>query len=107
MDPWSGVLSSPNYPYPYLSNQNCSWRFPDRGHGYTTVFTIKHLDLGVKSDCQQSRLQIISSAENMDICSSISPVSLTLDTSSVVVKFQSKQNYNKSTGFEIEYVIKG
>ena len=106
VNPWSGVLSSPNYPHPYLSNQNCSWRFPDRGDGYRTMFTIKHLDLDGKSDCQKNLLTISSSTVNMVICSK-SPTSLSLDSSSVEVKFQSKENSNKSTGFEIEYVVEG
>ncbi|CAB3987428.1 latent-transforming growth factor beta-binding 4-like isoform X1, partial [Paramuricea clavata] len=104
VNPWSGVLSSPNYPHPYLSNQNCSWRFPDRGDGYRTIFTIKHLDLDGDSDCQKNLLTISSSTVNMVICSKSS---LSLDSCSVEVKFQSKENYNKSTGFEIEYVVEG
>jgi hypothetical protein len=107
VNPWSGVLSSPNYPRPYLANQNCSWKLPDRGSGYTTIFTIKQLDLSVNSDCKKNRLQLMSSKVKMDICSSIPPKPLSVDGSNVVVKFQSKENVHKSAGFEIEYLTEG
>ena len=101
MNSLKGSLSSPNYPNPYISNQNCSWRLPERGSGYTTELYFKHLDFG--SDCKQ--LTMSTSSAIFDACS-ITHLNISYYTS-VVVTFQSKENYNKSTGFEVQYELQG
>ena len=99
----NGTLSSPNYRYPYLSVQNCSWRFHDHGDGYKITFTKKHLD---RSNCKQQRLAISSkSSEEIDVCSSKFPIHL--KSRDVLVEFQSKGNSYNFTEFEMEYVVQG
>lgn len=104
LPPGNGVISSPNYPRPYLASKNCSWIIPD---GYKAKLKVKHLALNSGSGCEQSYLSIATTTMSLKICTLQNISSSVRFTGAKKITFQSKENYGNFTGFYAEYFMEG
>ncbi|XP_071826204.1 cubilin-like isoform X2 [Apostichopus japonicus] len=107
----SGYITSPNYPQPYTSNQNCSWVLESSNPTDRITVTFVALDLETSPDGCFDYVQVSDgnhplAAVGPEICGTAVPSPITSYGSSLVVDFISDGS-NHGSGFKMFYSTAG
>ena len=101
-------LETPNHPSNYGHNKDCSWKISAEGNRKIKLYSFS-FDVENYQNCGYDYLKIYDGSSDDDdliakLCGSKSQGAILSSGNSLYLHFHSDQ-YQHSTGFEIEYVI--
>lgn len=102
----SGTLSSPNFPNPYSSNEDCIWIIQP---GHALILTFNNIDLPGESPCTTDYVEIRDGSTPTSpligqYCGQITPPQIISNENSLWIKFKSGEASNY-VGFSIDWKI--